>query len=71
MAGFIVQALTTKLFSQFLQWFGFHGLFWMYASASMACLVFGYIFLPETSGLSLVKIEETYGKKKGNNEEEP
>ena len=60
--GNMAMAVATKLFSQFLQWFGFHGTFWIYSAFAAVSLVFAMIAMPETSGVSLVKIQEKYEK---------
>jgi hypothetical protein len=56
-------SLATKLFSQFVFWFGFYGSFWLYSGFTLLCLVFGYLGMPETSGVSLAKIQENFVKK--------
>ena len=59
----ICTAATSKLFSNFVFWFGFHGTFWFYSAVQFSCFVFGYFLMPEHSGLSLVTIEKNLKEK--------
>jgi len=61
--GFLCMSISTKLFSQFVVWFGFYGSFWLYSTFTLICLIFGYFGMPETSGVSLVKIQENLAKR--------
>lgn len=62
LTGFLSMSISTKLFSQFVLWFGFYGSFWFYSAVTILCLLFGYFGMPETSGISLVKIQENFAK---------
>ena len=56
-------AAFSKLFANFVTWFGFHGTFWFYSAVQFCCFLYGYFAMPEHSGVSLVQIEKTYNKK--------
>ena len=60
--GQLCIGLLSKLFSQFISWFGFHGTFFFYSGVILSCLLFGYFLMPEHSGVSLIKIEEQFEK---------
>ena len=58
----ICLSILTKLFSQFISWFGFHGALWFYSGVVFTCVVYGYFAMPEHSGVSLVQIEKDFKK---------
>ena len=53
-------ASLSKLFSQFLNWFGFYGTFLFYSGVVLLCFIYGYFAMPEHSNVSLVKIEKHF-----------
>lgn len=55
-------SILSKLFSQFITWFGLHGAFWFYSGVVFTCFVYGYFAMPEYSGVSLVQIEKDFKK---------
>jgi len=66
LCGSISMALLAKLFSQFLNWFGFHGTLWFYSGISILALLYGFYFMPDYSSVSLATIEkEALEKLKG------
>ena len=54
---------TLKLFPTMYLNIGFYGVFWVYASCSLAGGAFGWIFIPETKGKSLLEIERHFSTK--------
>lgn len=62
-AGFLCVGVANKLFSQFVFLFGFYGSFWIYSAVTILCWLFGYFGMPETAGVSLVKIQEKLANK--------
>ena len=48
----------TKLFSNTLDCFGFHGTFWMYGCVMLVEVIYGFFVLPENKGISLVHTED-------------
>merc|ERR1711962_1645310 len=58
LAGSVSIALLSKLFAQFLNWFGFHGTLWLYSGISVVALLYGFYFMPDYSSVSLAKIEK-------------
>jgi len=63
--GSVSIALLSKLFSQFLNWFGFHGTVWFYSGVSIVALLYGFYFMPDYSRVSLAKIEKEAAEKLG------
>ena len=53
-------ASLSKLFSQFIDWFGFYGTFLFYSGVILLCFIYGYFAMPEHSNVSLVKIEKHF-----------
>ena len=54
----IFMSALTKLFSQFVTWFGWHGTFFVYSSITLVCVIYGYLAMPDHTGVSLVTIEK-------------
>merc|ERR1712037_518286 len=63
--GSVSIALLSKLFSQFLNWFGFHGTVWFYSGVCIVALFYGIYFMPDYSRVSLAKIEKEAAEKLG------
>ena len=62
----IAMAILSKLFSQFLTWFGFHGSLWFYSGVIFLSFLYGFFAMPEHADVSLMQIEKGYkikGKK--------
>ena len=55
--------VTTKLFPKFLEWFGFHGVFWFYAMFIIIIFCYALKIMPENKGKSLVQTEANFEKK--------
>jgi len=55
-------SILSKLFSQFIAWFGLHGAFWLYSGVVFTCFIYGYFAMPEHSNVSLVQIEKDFKK---------
>ncbi|GFV77273.1 facilitated trehalose transporter Tret1 [Trichonephila clavipes] len=58
LSGFIV----TKSFDYSRQLLGFYGLFWLYAFFALSSAIWGHFFLPETKGLTLNEIQQSFSK---------
>ena len=56
----VFTAALSKLFSNFIFWFGFPGTFWFYSAVQLVCFVYGYFVMPEHSAVSLVTIEKDF-----------
>jgi len=65
LGGSVSIALLSKLFAQFLNWFGFHGTLWFYSGISMVALLYGFYFMPDYSSVSLAGIEKEAAEKLG------
>lgn len=58
----VCQGTLSKLFSQFILWFGFYGTIFFYTGVVFLSIVYGYLMMPEHSSASLFQIEEEFGK---------
>lgn len=58
LCGSLSLAVLTKLFAQFLTWFGLSGTLWVYSFITCLALLYGYNFMPEYSNISLAAIEK-------------
>ena len=56
--------LTLKLFTTLETYFGFYGVFWIYAANSLLATIFVICVLPETKGKTLEEIEKHFAKVK-------
>ena len=59
----VCTASLSKLFSQFIDWFGFYGTFLFYSGVVFVCFIYGYFAMPEHSNISLVKIEKHFSER--------
>lgn len=58
LCGALSLAVLTKLFAQFLTWFGLAGTLWVYSCITCLAMFYGYYFMPEHSNTSLAAIEK-------------
>ena len=58
----VCQGTLSKLFSQFILWFGFYGTIFFYTGVVFLSIVYGFLMMPEHSSASLFQIEEEFGK---------
>ena len=56
-------AINVKSFPQLKNYFGLHGIFFLYSAIGLLYLLWGLKTIPDNRGKSLVKVEEMYEKK--------
>ena len=58
-----IASLVVKLFPNLLSLLDMGKMFIVFGCSSILMLIWGVCFIPENQGISLVKVEEKYGKK--------
>ena len=59
----LTRFVTTKLFPQLTEWFGYHGVFWFYGVFVAIIFFYAIKIMPENKGKSLVQTESNFAKK--------
>lgn len=51
---------TVKAFPFAMDWLGVQGIFYVFSTTSFMCVVYNFIYLPETFGKNLEQIEKMF-----------
>ncbi len=67
-AQMLFGAASVKFFPDLLHFMGLHGVFFVYAGCSLIIAIWGWISIQDNRGKSLIKVEESYDKKRPQSE---